>query len=226
MQESNWAFDRSFGGYIVFLELPRIQEILESTSSVEFFLGAEEFAFWNRCVTKKRRVEFLGGRLSVKVAANLLRSSLGVSPSSWTCMNVGFRPGKGFVCRHCDDFEHPVSISHSKGLAAAIAFKGVSSTSLDIENATFHGRNMSALFNDRELIQTNFVSTASERWTVKEAYCKLMEIPIFGRQKDITTYFSAKEPGIERETTLISPSRASFASGSRGVLSLTIGWRT
>ena len=152
---------------------------------VDFFLSANEKALWTRCVTRKRQVEFLGGRLAGKLAALMGRLSAGYELLNWRDVEILPIGNEAPVCRHADQLCHPVSISHTKHLALAVASLSASQIGVDIEENSWRDYRLMDMFSRVELSQINDPQTARVRWTLKEMYGKLTGTGVLGHIHDL-----------------------------------------
>src|SRR5437899_2796287 len=84
------------------------------------FLGPRERGLWTRCVTRKRQIEFLGGRVAGKLAASMYRVAAGASLQPCRAIDIYPQENGCPVCQYDDGFHHPISISHSNRWALAL----------------------------------------------------------------------------------------------------------
>jgi phosphopantetheinyl transferase (holo-ACP synthase) len=176
-------------GYGIFVRLAPIVKLLsrESFLTAEFF-AAREKELWVRCLTKKRKIEYLGGRFAGKIAANIYRLNTGRQPCRWSDIDIFPQADNRPLCRHFDGLEHAISISHSNGWAAALVISGSDSVAIDIESTDSRKLPIPAMFCEAEINQMESAKDAWQRWTIKEAYCKLTGKGILGWEKELITY--------------------------------------
>lgn len=197
-------------GYAAFVKLAPVVKLLsrESFLTGEFF-AARERELWLRCLTRKRKVEYIGGRLAGKIAANVFRLKRGETACGWNEIDIFPRADNRPVCRHFDGLEHEISISHSNGFAGAIVVSESDAVAIDIENTVSRKLPISAMFSESEINQMESSEDAWRRWTIKEAYCKLTGKGILGWEKELFTY------KMQNRLWLAVPFEMSLAAGER-----------
>ncbi|HEX8369378.1 MAG TPA: 4'-phosphopantetheinyl transferase superfamily protein [Pyrinomonadaceae bacterium] len=212
-------------GYGTFVRLAPVVNLLsrESFLTGEFF-GAREKELWARCLTRKRKVEYIGGRLAAKIVANIYRLNRGRSACRWREIDIFPQADNRPVCRHYDGLEHAISISHSNGWAAALVVPESDRVAIDIENTDSRKLPIPAMFGEAEINQLESPQDAWRRWTIKEAYCKLTGKGILGWEKELITY------KMQTRLWLAIPFQMSFAekrflaSGSCSSIMISIGF--
>lgn len=212
-------------GYGTFVRLAPVAGLLsrESFLNGEFF-AARERQLWTRCLTTKRRVEYIGGRLAGKIVANIYRLNRRQVPCGWSEIDIFPQADNRPVCRHFDGLEHAISISHSNGWAAALIVSESDSVAIDLENTAARKLPVSAMFSEAEIKQLESPQDAWRRWTVKEAYCKLTGKGILGWEKELITY------KMQNQLWLAIPFQMNFegnrflASGSCSSIMIAIGF--
>ena len=123
-------------GYCAVVALSLVaRRISDDPCFVDDLLAYRERQLWDRCVTIKRRTEFIGGRLAAKLCATLYRNALGLPPKNLSAIEVYPLYDRRPVCLHDDGLCHSVSISHSHGWAEALVPAGRGRVGLDIEAA-------------------------------------------------------------------------------------------
>jgi len=175
-------------GYAALIRLAPLRDVIEDgLDPVGTFLGPREEDLWVRCVTQKRKVEFLGGRIAGKLAANMYRVAAGTFPKSWNAVEI-FPQGNGRpVCEHDDGLRHSISISHSSSWALALVSSDRSTVAVDIEDSHSRVRPMADMFHEVEISQIRTLKDARLRWTLKEVYGKLTGWGVQGLTRDIIT---------------------------------------
>lgn len=209
-------------GYAAFVRLSPIVNLLSNESFLngEFF-ARRESELWARCLTRKRKIEYIGGRLAGKIAANIYRLNRGLNPCGWNSMDIFPQADNRPVCEHRDGLRHAISISHSNGRATALVVPESDSVAIDIENTASRKLPVSAMFSEAEIAQIENTDDAWRRWTVKEAYCKLTGKGILGWEKELFTY------KMQNRLWLAIPFQMSFkekrflASGSRSTIMIS-----
>lgn len=190
---------------------------------VDFLLSANEKALWARCVTRKRQVEFLGGRFAGKLAALMGRLAAGFELLNWRDVEI-LPIGNGVpVCRHADQLCHSVSISHTKHLALAVASLSACQVGVDIEENSWHGYRLMDMFSRVELSQINDPQTARLRWTLKEMYGKLTGFGVLAHVQNLHTLSHENSLWLGVSATSLPASPVMLSTGHWRTLAVSIG---
>jgi phosphopantetheinyl transferase (holo-ACP synthase) len=141
----------------------------------------------SKCVTRKREIEFLGGRLAGKLAASAWRRLSGRSWLDWNFLDIHADIDGTRICEHDDGASHPISISHTRAVAVALVSPVNVFVGIDLEGPDSHVRQTNDLFHEIELKQIDSSTEARLRWTIKEAFGKLTGKGIFGYARSLIT---------------------------------------
>lgn len=209
-------------GYAAFVRLSPIAGLLsrESFLTGEFF-APRELELWARCLTQKRKIEYVGGRLAGKIAANIYRLNRGRNPCGWNSIDIFPQADNRPVCLHRDGLRHAISISHSNGRATALVIPESDSVGIDIENTVSRKLPVSAMFSEIEIGQLENRDDAWRRWTIKEAYCKLTGEGILGWEKELITYKMQNRLWLAVPFQMSSEEKRFLASGSASAMMIS-----
>lgn len=149
-------------------------------------LNADEMAQWEGFRLKKRRLEWLGGRMAAKWAAAAI---LGESPAAWPKLAIRTeKDGRPCVAAEAHPAPPFISISHSGPLAAALAAN--LPCGLDIQqpgDKILRVKECFAGAEEEDILQASLPLSFSETerltmlWTAKEAMRKMVRItPLLG----------------------------------------------
>lgn len=212
-------------GYGVFVRLAPLTDFISRESFfTEEFLAAQEKDLWIRCLTKKRKIDFIGGRIAGKTAANVYRLKNGRIPCKWNEISIfpqaDNRPG----CRHYDGIEHAISISHSNGWAGAVVVSEADRVALDIENDWSRKLPAAAMFCNMEASRLENPKDAWQRWTIKESYCKLTGKGILGWEQELITYKAQDKLWLAIPSQMNLEGNQFLASGSCFSMMISIGF--
>ena len=190
---------------------------------IDSLLSAKEKALWTKCITRKRQVEFLGGRFAGKLAALMGRLAAGFELLNWR--NVEILPiGNGVpVCRHVDQLCHPVSISHTKHLALAVASLSACQVGVDIEENNWRDYPLIDMFSPLERSQITDPQTARLRWTLKEMYGKLTGSGVLGHTHDLHTLKHENSLWLGVSATSLPARPVMLSNGHWHTLAVSIG---
>lgn len=190
---------------------------------VDSLLSVNEKARWTKCVTRKRQVEFLGGRFAGKLAALMGRLAAGLELLNWRDIEI-LPIGDGVpVCRHADQLCHPVSISHTKHLALAVASLSACQVGVDIEENSWHDYPLIDMFSRFELSQITDPQTARLRWTLKEMYGKLTGSGVLGHIHNLHTLSHENSLWLGVSATSLPVRPVMLATGHWRTLAVSIG---
>ncbi len=212
-------------GYCALLRLSLCERLCAAACGLtDYILSPGEKKIWAKCVTKKRRLEFLGGRCAGKIVASLYRLGVGLDLTAWDAIEI--LPGAGGVpaCRHADGLRHSLSISHTKNFALAVASADGQRVGADIEESGAHVRPTADMFHHAELCQIHDGESARLRWTLKEMYGKLTGDGIFGRTQSLVTLRHAGRLWLGVTAQMSSTGPAILTSGYWGELAVSIGF--
>jgi len=212
-------------GYCALIRLALFEKISEPQHSfVDCLLSAEEKALLARCVTNKRRTEFLGGRFAGKLAASVCRLAAGFDLLAWNDIGIYPVDNGAPVCRHADEFYNAISISHTKHFALAVASLNRCQVGVDIEEDNPHVYPLTEMFSEIELSQINDPLSARLRWTLKEMYGKLMGIGILGYTHSLLTHSHENNLWLRVPATTLPAKPINLATGCWGELAVSIGF--
>ncbi len=144
-------------------------------SIAESVLSTAEQASWSACRSGRRRAQLLAGRIAAKLTANLCRVASGMPLASLSRLPVAVMPsGHRAVADPLLGFV-PVSISHTRQIAVAVAANGNKLPGVDIEPAPSRVRPGSDFFHPEEIEDSRTVDALElrMRWMLKEAAGKL-----------------------------------------------------
>jgi hypothetical protein len=214
-------------GYCALLKLTLLEKASEDLNhTADVFLSAMEKELWARCVTGKRRAEFLGGRIVGKMAANLYRAANGFSPSAWPAMTVRSQEDGRPVCQHADGLSHPLSISHTHKFALGIVSSEGRQVGVDIEDDASRVCLRRDMFHDIELAQMQELGSARLRWTLKEMWGKLTGHGIFNHTHDFITLKHANRLWLSLPSKCSLNGSEILAAGHWGALAVSIGFES
>lgn len=190
---------------------------------VDSLLSANEKAVWTKCVTSKRQVEFLGGRFAGKLAALMGRLAAGFELLNWRDVEILPTSNSPPVCRHADQLCHPVSISHTKHLALAVASLSACQIGVDIEENGWRNYRLMDMFSRVELSQIHDPETARLRWTLKEMYGKLTGTGVLGHIHDLHTLSHENSLWLGVSATSLPVRPVMLSTGHWRTLAVSIG---
>lgn len=211
-------------GYCASVRLaPVARALAAGRAFAEGVLAGREKELWARCVTGKRRVEFVGGRVAAKLCAALYRAAVGASRAPLNAIEVYPLQGRRPVCLHDDGLTHPVSISHSGGWAMALVPLGPLSAGLDIETAGSRVRPSAHFFTGAELSQIDGAAEARLRWTLKEAYGKLTGDGVLAHTHDVQALRQGGGMWLAAPERVGRVGGCLLAGGTCGALTVAVG---
>ena len=211
-------------GYCVLIRLALFERTCRDRSPlVDSLLSAKEKALWTKCVTEKRRVEFLGGRVAGKLAALMDRLAAGFEPLNWRDVEILPTAGGVPVCRHADQLCHPVSISHTKHFALAVASLSACQVSVDMEENNWRDYPLPDMFSTVELSQIADPQTARLRWTLKEMYGKLTGRGVLGYTHSVHTLSHENSLWLGVPATSLPAKQVMLSTGHWRTLAVSIG---
>ncbi|MFA6499742.1 MAG: 4'-phosphopantetheinyl transferase superfamily protein, partial [Desulfurivibrionaceae bacterium] len=150
------------------------------------YLSADELEKWSGFTLKKRRTEWLGGRLATKCAAAGL---LGERAKDWRGLVIQTEDdGRPYVATEAGAGAPFISISHSGHLAAALAANFPCGLDIQQPGAKIHRvRQRFALPEEEDILSAVLPPSFSETerltllWAAKEAVRKMVRIsPLLG----------------------------------------------
>lgn len=172
-------------GFCVLIRLTPVAEALRSRPDCErVILGEEERLLWMRGVTRKRRVEFLAGRVAGKLALAATSDIAGTPMGRLDQVQILPQPDGSPMAWDVDRRRSPVSISHSTDWAVALAPVTWRPVSIDVEDAGSRVRMGAGLFHAIEEAQLQTSEEARLRWTLKETWSKFTRQGIQGRMDE------------------------------------------
>lgn len=211
-------------GYYALIRLDPLAVAVDAGSNcVNELLAARERDLWARCIARKRKIEFLGGRLAGKLAANLYRLQSKLAPQPLNAIDIYPETNGAPVCEHSDGVLHPISISHSNGWAGALVSVKGRPVSLDIEGPQSRVRPMVDMFHEAELAQIRGVEDARLRWVIKEAYGKLTGEGILGRTDELVTIRMSNRMWLAVPRANVPKATVMLAGGRHASLSMAVG---
>jgi phosphopantetheinyl transferase (holo-ACP synthase) len=214
-------------GYCALFKLTLLEEASADLShTADVFLSALEKEKFMRCVTGKRRTEFLGGRIAGKLAANLYRLANGLGTSAWTAMSICPQENGRPVCQHDDGLSHPLSLSHTHKYALGLVSSAGHQVGVDIEDDASHVRPRADMFHDVELAQMQDTENARLRWTLKETWCKLAADGIFRHTHDFITLKHADNMWLSVPSRWSLTGAEILAAGHIGALTVSMGFQS
>lgn len=211
-------------GYSARIRLSLLARALDGGLDVRGFLAGRECELWVRGVSRKRRIEFLGGRIAGKLAANLSRLAAGMPARPWSAIEIYPQDSGAPLCKYDDGSSHRISISHSHNWAMALACCYERAVAIDIEDAASRIQLRDNMFHAVELQSVRDLAEARFIWTLKEVCGKLTQKGLEGRPGDIIAvrlfdrYWLASPSWMN-----ISPS-AVLAAGYCGPLAVAVGF--
>lgn len=179
-----------------------------------------------RCVTGKRRTEFLGGRIAGKLAANLYRAANGFGPSAWPAMTIRPQDDGRPLCQHADGLSHPLAISHTHKYALALVSSDGLRVGVDIEDDASRVRPRADMFHDIELAQMQDAGNARLRWTLKETWSKLAGEGIFNHTHDFITLKQMDSMWLSVPSQWSLTGAEILAAGRMGALTVSMGFQS
>jgi len=180
-------------GYFARVSLQAIRRVLAMTpDALDELLGPSEREARKRCVTLKRRTEFVGGRLAAKLAFMAAKKEHMRACTSFCLLDIPPADGRGPKIYYLGARVGNVSISHSGRWAAGL-FYCLGAASIDIEDSVWNSKANEHFFSEFELPYIVSEKDARIRWTLKECCLKLANLPSFEFHSAITICNGAKK---------------------------------
>ncbi|MBU0484562.1 MAG: 4'-phosphopantetheinyl transferase superfamily protein [Proteobacteria bacterium] len=175
---------------LVFLSLDRLKEMIEISGDqtfTEHFLAPDEVKHYTTFHYPKRKIEWLAGRIAAKQAAVYLLTAASHQEAIIAPKGILIRPDKNgrpyltLADKNADQPCPDISITHSKGLAAAMAVQG-SNCGIDLQQiseAVVRVQDRFASDAEYELIARHLEFSSEKKadgltllWSAKEALRK------------------------------------------------------
>jgi phosphopantetheinyl transferase (holo-ACP synthase) len=213
-------------GYSALIRLSLLAGAIDNGLDVSGLLAGRERDLWMRCVTRKRRIEFLGGRIAGKLAANVCRMAASMSPRPWNAIEIYPQENGAPLCKYDDGSSQRISISHSRNWAMALACPYDQAVAIDVEDPGSCIRLQGDMFHEVELSGIRDLAEARVIWTLKEVCGKLTERGLQGRPNEIIAVklfdrlWLASPPWMN-----VSPSTI-LAAGYCGPLAVAVGFES
>lgn len=214
-------------GYCALLKLTLLENSSDDLHhNADVFLSAMEKELWARCVSGKRKTEFLGGRIAGKLAANMYRVANGFRPSAWPAMSIRPQQNGRPVCQHADGLSHPLSISHTHKYALGLVSSEGRQVGADIEDDASLVCPRADMFHDIELAQMQDAGSARLRWTLKEMWGKFTGHGIFNHTHDFITLKHTNRLWLSLPSQWPLAGTEILAAGHLGELAVSVGFET
>ena len=172
------------GGLLALLDLTRLQPLLEEEEGLRFLttlLSPDEARLFAGYTYPKRRLEWLGGRLAAKHCLSRLASVGKAAPSCYREFSLLPDASGRPTLAQPSDLENisAISISHSRGYAAALVVANGDACGIDIQRKSPQLARVQERFaSEEELALLQRVTVPLTRlamlWTAKEAVKKCL----------------------------------------------------
>lgn len=216
---------REILGFALLVRLPVLEALL-GTSMIEpnALLSSVELQLWTRQVTKKRRLEFLAGRIAAKLVQRIAQRRPITNPRDWVEMRILPDSFGRPLYMDREESRHSLGISHS-GMWA-IAATGVNGrlTSVDLEDSCL-ARVGDQHLHPLERFQVSDLDDMRLRWCIKEACAKFTGIGIIGFERDVVVLSLEGRlwAGLCRSHILLRPAFLTSANLSRFSVAFAVG---
>jgi phosphopantetheinyl transferase (holo-ACP synthase) len=174
-------------GYFARVSVEAVRERIEmDPAALDGLLSVQEREARKRCLTLKRRAEFVGGRIAGKLAFSVRAKKLVETCTSFCLLEIIQAEGRLPQIYYRGIRLGSVSISHS-GRWAAACFSLLGRAAIDIEDSAWNNKRNEHCFCDCELTHIGSEKDARMCWTIKECCLKLANVPDFHVVHDAVT---------------------------------------
>jgi len=157
-----------------------------SPNTFDSLLAPSEIQVCRRCLTPKRRAEFVAGRLAGKLAFVAEYLPFGLTNIPMSCVEIPHAWGRPPSIFLFDRKIGSVSLSHSGRWAVAFVSL-VRKVAVDVEDDLWQNRAVEEFFSSSESTQLEDHNDARLRWTLKECCFKLANDHSFDTFQDAIT---------------------------------------